>query len=154
VRDNVQRLKLSSVKVIQGDAGNGRQDDIGGYKEFDKILIDVPCTNTGVIRRRPDARWRFSEERLDRLIKTQWAIVCSMSRFVKLGGLLVYSTCSIEPEEGRLLIKHWLKKDNPFKLEKEIELFPPDSGTDGVYAVALRRVNPNSLFELRRTSSE
>ncbi len=139
VRDNVKRLNLSSVKVLQGDAGNGRQSDVDGHTEFDKILIDVPCTNTGVIRRRPDARWRFSEDRLDHLIKTQWAILCSMSRFVKQGGLLVYSTCSIEPEEGKLLIKHWLKKENPFELEKEIELFPPEAGTDGVYAVALRK---------------
>lgn len=139
VRSNVKRLCLSSVKVIQGDAGNGRQVDVDGHTEFDRILIDVPCTNTGVIRRRPDARWRFSEERIDRLIKTQWAILCSMSRFVKDGGLLVYSTCSIEPEEGSLLIQHWLKKKNPFKLEKEVSLFPPDSGTDGVYVAALRR---------------
>ncbi len=139
VRKNIDRLKLTSVKVIQGDAGNGRQDDIDGHTEFDKVLIDVPCTNTGVIRRRPDARWRFSEDRLDRLIKTQWAILCSMSRFVKPGGLLVYSTCSLEPEEGRLLIKHWLSKKNPFEMEKEVELFPPDTGTDGVYAVALRK---------------
>ena len=139
VRRNVERLKLKSVKVIEGDAGNGRQDNIDGHTEFDRVLLDVPCTNTGVIRRRPDARWRFSEDRLDRLIKTQWAILCSMSRFVKPGGLLVYSTCSLEPEEGTLLIKHWLSKKNPFSLEKEVELFPPDSGTDGVYAVSLRR---------------
>ncbi|MCK5761447.1 MAG: hypothetical protein KAH16_00965, partial [Candidatus Izimaplasma sp.] len=138
-RRNVERLKLTSVKVIEGDAGNGRQDDIDGHTEFDRILIDVPCTNSGVIRRRPDARWRFSEDRLDRLIKTQWAILCSMSRFVKPGGLLVYSTCSLEPEEGALLIKHWLSKDNPFSKEEEVELFPPDTGTDGIYAVALRR---------------
>jgi 16S rRNA (cytosine967-C5)-methyltransferase len=139
VRDNIKRMNLSSVKAVLGDAGNGRQNNIDGYTEFDRILIDVPCTNTGVIRRRPDARWRFSEERLDRLIKTQWAILCSMARFVKTGGLLVYSTCSLEQEEGSMLIKHWLSKKNPFVKETEIKLFPPDSDTDGIYAVALRK---------------
>ncbi len=139
VRQNMHRLQFSSVKVVQGDAGNDKIRQVAGIKEFDRILIDVPCTNTGVIQRRPDARWRFSEHRLDTLIKTQWAILCSISKLVKPGGVLVYSTCSLEPEEDYLLVEYWLKKEKQYCKEEEIRLFPPDSLTDGGYAVVLRR---------------
>jgi 16S rRNA (cytosine967-C5)-methyltransferase len=110
-----------------------------GEDRFDKILLDVPCTNTGVLRRRPDARWRFSEERLTDLAGLQRRMLDAASAFVVPGGRLAYSTCSLEPEEGGDLIASWLAANEGFQLLEDVSLFPPDTQTDGIYAAALER---------------
>ena len=110
---------------------------------FDGVLLDVPCSNTGVLRRRADARWRFNQTRLRQLTATQRAILDAASTLVRPGGRLVYSTCSLEPEENENQIRGWLSSHPDFALETEHTLFPPDARTDGGYAVRLRFGNPN-----------
>jgi len=140
VTENVERLGLTNVQVITGDARSA--EDLTRKLEgdlFDKILLDVPCSNTGVIRRRPDARWRFNIKRLVTLMKTQHAILSACSSLLKPGGTLVYSTCSLEQEENEEQIQNWIEEDPRFELLSETKLFPVDSDTDGVYAAALTR---------------
>jgi 16S rRNA (cytosine967-C5)-methyltransferase len=108
-----------------------------GGEGFDRILLDVPCSTTGVLRRRPDARWRFSPERLNQLTRIQQAMLNNAATLLRPGGRLVYSTCSLEPEEGTELVRAWLRGRPEFRLLEERSLFPPDTQTDGVYAAAL-----------------
>ncbi|MEI6970631.1 MAG: 16S rRNA (cytosine(967)-C(5))-methyltransferase RsmB [bacterium] len=137
LRENLARMRFDSVKIVTGDAAAAGKV-LGGDK-FDRILADVPCSNTGVLRRRADARWRFSTERFETLRKTQRLILKGLAPLLKPGGTLVYSTCSIEGEEGAVQIRGWLQAHPEFVLEREITLFPIDSGTDGLYAAALRK---------------
>jgi 16S rRNA (cytosine967-C5)-methyltransferase len=97
----------------------------------------VPCSNTGVIRRRPDARWRFSKERLAELLRTQEALLNHASTLLKPGGTLIYSTCSLEREEDEQMIANWLKNHPAFTLKHEKKLVPPESGTDGAYVAPI-----------------
>lgn len=142
LQQNVSRMKWGSVQVVQADAE--RTDSLASAipdLAFDRVLLDVPCTNTGVIRRRPDVRWRFSLDRMQALIETQQRLLSAASKRLKPGGRLVYSTCSLEPEEGSVLVANWVERHTDFRLVEERHLFPPDSGTDGAYAAALYRTS-------------
>lgn len=137
LRENLRRLDCAGfVRVIQGDAL--KLSEKAGVN-YDRILLDVPCTNTGVIRRKPDVRWRFSEQRLARLARDQRAMLDRLAGRLKPGGRLVYSTCSLEPEENETLIKDWLKTHPAFTLLAEKKLFPPAVHADGAYAALLRK---------------
>lgn len=134
LKENMNRAGSDFIRVLQGDAKTSPRDD-----EFDGILLDVPCSNTGVIRRRPDAKWRFSEHRLRELGRTQQAILDHQAKLIKPGGRIVYSTCSLEPEENELMVESFLAAHPDFKLAESKLLFPPESGTDGAFAALLIR---------------
>jgi 16S rRNA (cytosine967-C5)-methyltransferase len=108
---------------------------------FDKVLVDTPCSNTGVMRRRVDLRWRISPGDLEKLQAQQRQLLNRACRQVKPGGLLVYSTCSLEPEENGELIRTFLKEQSGFHLERERELIPFVDGVDGAYVAKLRMAN-------------
>ena len=105
---------------------------------FDAIMLDVPCSNTGVIRRRPDVRWHFSAKKLNELVVMQQQILQSASSLLKPGGRLVYSTCSIEPEENAGQIGRFLANSAQFKLAEEVEILPTLQH-DGAYSALLLR---------------
>ena len=144
LRENAARAGGDLVRVVQGDAAApepARQALLAhsGGEYFDAVLLDVPCSNTGVLRRRPDARWRFSEARLHRLVESQFRILHGASALVRSGGRLVYSTCSIEPEENEQLINRWLADRYDFRLLQQRLLLPGVEGTDGAFAALLTR---------------
>jgi 16S rRNA (cytosine967-C5)-methyltransferase len=141
LRENLARFRDEFVRVAEG-----RADDSSVLKKalpadactgFDGILLDAPCTNTGVLRRRPDARWRFSLPRLQAAVRKQQALLDALAGFVVPGGRMVYSTCSLEPEENGEQVRSWLAQHSTFSMEAERILQPPDSGTDGAYAARL-----------------
>lgn len=106
----------------------------------DRVLLDVPCSGLGVIRRNPDAKWKLSEEELDRLQKLQQEILVSHSRMVKPGGKLVYATCSLFPSENDRQVQTFLASHGEeWKLEEELSLRPDREGYDGFYAARLVR---------------
>lgn len=105
---------------------------------FDFVLADVPCTNSGVFRRRPDAPWRFADKRLNETLLLQKQILIALSKLVKPGGLLVYSTCSIDHAEDDDQIQSFLAAHPEFELEKS-KLLLPTVDHDGAYAALLRR---------------
>ncbi|MBN1863961.1 MAG: RsmB/NOP family class I SAM-dependent RNA methyltransferase [Victivallales bacterium] len=105
----------------------------------DCVMLDVPCTGTGVFRRRPDVLWTFSESKLRELCAIQMGILSECSKLVRVGGMVIYSTCSLEPEENRRQIDSFLSVDKGFRLEGDRMLLPNDLH-DGSYAAALRRV--------------
>jgi 16S rRNA (cytosine967-C5)-methyltransferase len=139
LRENLARLGIKSVTVLLGDASSQQDmEKACDGKLFDRILLDVPCTNTGVLRRRPDAKWRFSMKVLNKLVDTQKKILANAVVYLKPGGVLVYSTCSLEREENDAVIDGWLSSSTGFEKIESRQLFPPDSRTDGAYACAIR----------------
>ncbi len=107
-------------------------------ESFSLILADVPCSNTGVIRRRPDAPWRFSEKKLQELVSLQKEILSSIAPLVQKNGFLLYSTCSIEKEEDMDQVKNFLAEHPDFSLVSEKLLFPARYH-DGAYAALLKK---------------
>ena len=134
---NVQRMGLDGIEVRELNLTGGSASLADA--PFDAVLLDVPCTNTGVLRRRPDARWRFDEARLNGALALQRSLLEAAGPLVKPGGRLVYSTCSLEPEENGEQVRAWLARHPEFTLEAEQESIPPTSRMDGAYAARLRR---------------
>ncbi|MCK5850149.1 MAG: 16S rRNA (cytosine(967)-C(5))-methyltransferase RsmB [Kiritimatiellae bacterium] len=135
LHDNVKRMKLSNVDVIQG---NTARHIPGG--PYDRILLDVPCTNTGVLRKRPDARWRFSLKRLQEITTLQQRILDHAASVLHSDGKMVYSTCSLEPEECAKLIESWLETRTDMTLVESVFSFPTDTKMDGGYAAVMKFV--------------
>lgn len=132
--ENLRRSKLvDNVQVI---------DNLDGEDVYDKVLVDAPCSNTGVFRRRPDARWNWNEEKLNALVKLQAQILDKVAAAVKPGGRLVYSTCSNEQEENQQQVEAFLKRHPEFVLVQMNESVPFISGYDGAFAAALDRKLP------------
>jgi 16S rRNA (cytosine967-C5)-methyltransferase len=102
------------------------------------VFLDVPCSNSGVIRRRPDAIWNFSEKKIRELVNIQKKILRNSEKLVKPGGVLIYSTCSIEEEENGKQVELFLSNNPNFKLEEERQLYPTLTN-DGGYAARLRK---------------
>ena len=97
----MERLNLASIQptLIQRD---GSDIPPGPY---DAVLVDVPCSNTGVLSRRPEARWRFLESDMEELLQLQTRLLLTAFKQLRPGGRMVYSTCSIEPEETTQLVE-------------------------------------------------
>jgi len=129
VRDNAKRLGATIVELPS--AISNPQSAIS------KVLIDAPCSNTGVLRRRVDLRWRIQPLELDRLRATQLKLLDESSALLKPGGVMVYSTCSLEPEENTTLIQQFLASHPDWKLTAERQLLPWVDGVDGAYVAKL-----------------
>ena len=105
-------------------------------ESFDIVLADVPCTNTGVFRHKSDALWRFKKEDLNDTVSLQLSILNKAAELLVPGGQLIYSTCSIEPEENQIQIENFLKNNPNFKLLKQ-QLLLPNLSHDGAFAAIL-----------------
>jgi 16S rRNA (cytosine967-C5)-methyltransferase len=140
LEENLARLKLG-VEIVSElpPLPENFQLSTSNFKLFHKVLVDAPCSNTGVLRRRPDARWNWNEEKLAALVKLQSDILDACASRVAPGGVLVYSTCSNEPEENEAQVTAFLARHPDFSLEESRESIPFESGTDGAFAARLRR---------------
>ena len=132
VQENCQRLGVACVETIQNSKLKTQNS------KFDRILVDAPCSNTGVMRRRVDLRWRISPEEILRLRQTQLDLLKLAATKLKSGGILVYSTCSLEPKENSDVVKEFLSGHNNFKLEIERQLLPFADDVDGAYVARLK----------------
>lgn len=106
---------------------------------FDAVLLDVPCSNSGVLQRRVDARWRMQESEFERLSVLQSAILEQASAAVRPGGRLVYSTCSIDAQEDRSVVDAFLARHPEFSLARDYLALPHKEQADGAYAALLLR---------------
>lgn len=138
LRENLTRLHARNAQIMQHDFLSSAAPPFGALL-FDRILLDVPCSNTGVMRRRIDVRWRLQEEEFATLAQTQRGIVESALRYLKPGGTLVYSTCSIDPEENQQLIRAVLEAHPELEMVESRLVFPPKDLMDGAYAARLVR---------------
>ncbi len=135
VKDNCARLGVTCVETIQNLELKTQNS------KFDRILIDAPCSNTGVVRRRVDLRWRISPEEISRLRRTQLDLLTQAATQLKSGGVLVYSTCSLEPEENSEVVEQFLAANKKFTLETSRQLLPFVDGVDGAYVARLKHSN-------------
>ncbi len=110
------------------------------YESADKVLIDAPCSGTGVLRRTPDSKWRDGREHLNEICKLQADILERYAKIAKIGGEVIYSTCSILPSENQEQIKKFLEKNSKnFTLIEDKQILP-SSGFDGFYMAKLKRL--------------
>jgi 16S rRNA (cytosine967-C5)-methyltransferase len=135
VNENCQRLGVICVETISNSQFAIRNS------QFDRVLVDAPCSNTGVMRRRVDLRWRISPEEISRLQQTQLDLLNLAATKLKHGGILVYSTCSLEQEENSEVVKAFLHEHENFELEAEHELLPFTDNVDGAYVARLKHSN-------------
>jgi len=133
IRQNCTRLGVTCVEASVAPGGVL----VNPAKKFDRILVDAPCSNTGVMRRRIDLRWRIQPEEIERLRTEQLAVLAQAAPRLKPGGTLVYSTCSLEPEENTEVVKQFIAAHPQFKLEQERELLPFADAVDGAYVAKL-----------------
>jgi 16S rRNA (cytosine967-C5)-methyltransferase len=134
VAQNCERLGVTCVETISPAAF----DDLAA--QCDKVLLDAPCSNTGVMRRRVDLRWRIAAAEIQRLRTAQLDLLNQAAPLMKPGGVLVYSTCSLEPEENSEVVKEFLAANADFKLECERELLPFGDGVDGAFVAKLQKL--------------
>jgi 16S rRNA (cytosine967-C5)-methyltransferase len=138
LRDNCARLGVTNVEARLAPEPASPFPP----QEFDRILVDVPCSNTGVLRRRVDARWRLRAEHIHRASAAQLALLKEAAAQLKPGGTLVYSTCSLETEENREVVDRFLARNPRFRLERDRTLLPFVDGVDGAYVARLTRDGP------------
>lgn len=136
VNDNLNRLKLNTdnIKLIAADA-----TDIDSWwdgEPFDRILIDAPCSASGVIRRHPDIKHLRRESDITDLQQRQLHMLTVLSKLLAKNGILIYSTCSIFKEENGDVIQKFIEKSS-FKLENELQLLPQENGHDGFYIATM-----------------
>jgi len=141
LRENFVRLGLRNARTFCCDWTNRRSIGSAALdeKSFEKILVDVPCTNTGVMRRRIDVRWRLQAADFARMPHQQLAILQAVAPLLKPGGSLVYSTCSLEPEENEDVVRTFLHRQPGFRLTDTKQSLPFRDAFDGAYAAKLSR---------------
>lgn len=111
LRDNLARVdKAQDAHIVVADARSWQAND-----EFDVVVIDAPCSSTGTLRRHPELPWIRTQKQLSDLVVTQREIMAHASKMVRSGGLMLYCTCSLQPEEGEIQVKEFLSAHNDFK---------------------------------------
>jgi 16S rRNA (cytosine967-C5)-methyltransferase len=135
LEENLARLHIQADEISVHDWRKPAPERFHGA--FDAILLDVPCSNTGVIRRRVDVRWRLQPSDIDDLAVIQTEILNNALPCLKPGGRIVYSTCSIEDAENTDLVKAFAVTHG-LKLGKTVRILPTEHGTDGAFAVVLK----------------
>ena len=147
VRENCARLGINIVETLAAD---GR--DPGGIpgEDWDRVLVDAPCSNLGVLRRRVEARWRVKEEDIQRLASLGSELLRSGARKVRPGGLVVYTTCTLEPEEDEGLVVEFLRQNPDFSLDKNFPSFlQPLSDPEGCLRAYPYRHDMDGIFAAR-----
>jgi 16S rRNA (cytosine967-C5)-methyltransferase len=139
LRENLERLGVQIAQFARHDWTSEALPAIAGVSEFDRILVDAPCSNTGVMRRRVDLRWRLTPKDFSRMREEQLRILRAAIPLLKTGGALVYSTCSLEVEENAEIAQA-ITREFPFiAFREEVSLLPFRDGFDGAYAAKFIR---------------
>lgn len=157
IEDQAKRLGLKQVKCQISDAME--LNNQFAKESFDRILLDAPCSGLGVIRRKPDLKWVKTEEDIANIAQLQGELLHAVSELLKPGGILVYSTCTMEPSENNEVVSTFLSQNLNFSLEMEpflsqlpvvhqeyqnpakqgFQIFPDDYHSDGFYISRLRK---------------
>ena len=139
LKDNVVRLGTTIVRPVRHDWTRDQHlpKEIASIAPFDRVLVDAPCTNTGVIRRRVDVRWRLRPRDFSRMPNEQFIITRAVLPFIKPGGILVYSTCSLEREENEEVVHRLVSNVPGLRCEAKRDSLPFRDGFDGAFAAKL-----------------
>ena len=125
---NIEPRHINSTKVIKKL-----------YNQADRVLIDAPCSGLGVLKRNPGSKWKLQPEFINEIQKTQAEILTTYAKMVKVGGKLVYATCSILPSENEKQVESFLESYKEFNFIAEKKILPSVSGFDGFYMALLER---------------
>ena len=151
ISKNAKRLGIDIIEVEEYD---GLKLDSSMIEKADKVLVDAPCSGLGIIRRKPDIKYNISKKNIEELTKLQKKILSNASQYVKSGGELIYSTCTINPSENELMIEQFLKTNSNFDLinltekykktrfdtnKKTIQLYPNIQNSDGFFIAKMRK---------------
>jgi 16S rRNA (cytosine967-C5)-methyltransferase len=153
VKENVQRLGLTCVNAVTADLTQGLKGKLA--LPYDRILADVPCSGLGTLRSHPEAKWQREEKDVQRLTRLQRKILERLAAHLKPGGVLVYSTCTLMPEENEEVVEDFLRDHDDFALENGADFLPEPArgmvrgsyflalphkhGTDGFFAARMRK---------------
>jgi 16S rRNA (cytosine967-C5)-methyltransferase len=121
LQKNLNRLKITNVTTIPIDAG-----EYTDTSEFDRVLVDAPCSGLGTLTKKPDLRWKRDLGDIRKIVNIQYDLIKKGSSLVKPDGILVYSTCTTEPEENFEIVKRFLTEHENFKLVSSKNLFPDE----------------------------
>ena len=134
IEENAERLGISIITAQKADASKPRAELAG---TADKVLCDVPCSGWGIVRRKPDIKYNRSPE--DSFFEIQYAILKSGAEYLKTGGELVYSTCTVEKSENEGVTGFFLENNTDFEKVFEKTYYPNVDGTDGFYICKIRK---------------
>ncbi|MEV2538647.1 16S rRNA (cytosine(967)-C(5))-methyltransferase RsmB [Paenibacillus larvae] len=155
IQEQAERLQLTSVETAVADAR--KLGERFNRETFDRILLDAPCSGLGVIRRKPDLKWMKKEQDIEEIRKVQQDLLCAVPGLLKPGGILVYSTCTVEIAENEDQVNRFLEKHPDFIPVLEpvpgwppelnvqlmnrgmVQIFPQDYQSDGFFMVRLRK---------------
>lgn len=145
VEENALRLGIKTIETYENNATILNTDFID---KFDKVLIDVPCLGFGVMKRKPDIKWQRKKEDIEEITKIQFEILKNSIRYLKVGGELVYSTCSILKKENEDIIEKWMQniknEENRNSIKYDIknqQKILPNKNTDGFFICKIKRVS-------------
>lgn len=148
VIDAARRQGLSNIRCVAIDGSAGLPFPDGS---FEKVLVDAPCSGTGTLRHNPEIRWRITTPDIEQLSSSQKQLLANASRVVKPGGRLVYSTCSVEPEENEEVVSHFLDRNHEFEqvdlpldaslimTSRAARTWPHRHHTDGFFIAGFKR---------------
>ena len=128
--EEAQRLGIEIVDARLQDAA---EDCAELYESADRVLVDAPCSGLGVIHKKPDIKFKRTAEDVEELCRIQKRILSTASKYLKDGGVLVYSTCTILPEENRVQIENILNEHNEYKKVSEEQILTTERGESGFY---------------------
>jgi 16S rRNA (cytosine967-C5)-methyltransferase len=153
LKQNIRRLGLTSIRAIQADIERELTGELA--LPYDRILADLPCSGLGTLRSHPETKWHRREKDIERLSRLQTKILSRLSSYLKPGGTLVYSTCTLTYEENEQVVEEFLHQHEEFVLQSAVEFLPATArhmthgsffmalphrdGTDGFFAARMRK---------------
>ncbi|MTI67596.1 MAG: 16S rRNA (cytosine(967)-C(5))-methyltransferase RsmB [Firmicutes bacterium] len=151
INENSKRL---GIDIIETEIFNGSKLDENLLEKVDYCLVDAPCSGLGLIRRKPDIKWTKRKDEIEKLVKLQKDILINASKYLKTGGTLIYSTCTIENKENLELINTFIKEKQNYKLESfsnlvnidesttkgYLQMYPNIHSTDGFFIAKLKKL--------------
>ncbi|WP_010252404.1 16S rRNA (cytosine(967)-C(5))-methyltransferase RsmB [Acetivibrio cellulolyticus] len=138
------------IDIIKAEIFDASEQDASLTDKADRVLVDAPCTGLGIIRRKPDIKWARNSNDLNEIVKLQEKILNASSKYVKPGGVLVYSTCTIEPQENEEMVKKFLKDNKEYTMEDISKQLPDglvkDTTKDGYIQLYTNRDGIDGFF--------
>ena len=151
IQENIKKLEIDNIKTYEQDA---TKCNIDFLNNFDIVICDVPCSGIGVIKNKPEIKYKITDKYIESIAALQYKILENSKDYVKAGGVLVYSTCTIDKRENIENIERFLNENKDFRLEKitlnnskvkvqdngTIEILPDDYECDGFFIAKLRKM--------------
>ncbi len=136
IEENIERCGLTNIRAKQADARVLEEDSVG---KADIVIADLPCSGLGVIGKKPDIKYKMSEAKCVELAALQREILHTVQNYVKSGGVFMYSTCTINPQENEENVQWFLKEHADFELERQQQILPKKGKNDGFFLARMVR---------------